>query len=281
MSSLTSIDILGGLGNHLFMIAFILHYARKSRKDIVFKYEKDLYNTYDLPRKTFWNTLFKDQFKVLPKEEYDSIPFDLYHEYSDFLYRDVPIFAGNVRFTGYYQSFKYIDDDIRQQMINCVYSNADLMYEAYELYNKIKEFFNNAEDDDMVSMHIRRTDYINSSNYHYNLQKDYYEQALKIANKKKVVVFSDDINWCKAMIDKSWYDYEDIYFVDINSVEIEFILMSLFQHNIIANSTFSLWASFISTYDQPKIIIAPKKWLTDKVGKDWSQVYHKYITHFV
>ena len=156
------------------------------------------------------------------------------------------------------------------------------MYKAYDLYNQIKAFFgSDTQDDDMVSVHVRRTDYILSKDYHFNLQKDYYQKALTMANRKKIVVFSDDIQWCKANIDKSWYDYDNIYFVDSGIVELEFILMSLFQHNIIANSTYSLWASFISTYQNPKIIIAPKMWNAHQASQNWDEIYHKYITHII
>ena len=50
-----------------------------------------------------------------------------------------------------------------------------------------------------------------------------------------------------------------LYFVDINNVEIEFILLSFIKHNIISNSTFSLMASYISYYDTKKTIIAKPK----------------------
>ena len=188
----------------------------------------------------------------------------------------------NILFKGYFQSFKYVDDDTRTQMINYIYSNAELMHAAYDKYNEIKSFFGpTTTDDDMVSVHLRRTDYILLSDYHHNLSMDYYKDALKIANKKKIVVFSDEIEWCKDNIGKNLYEYDDIYFVNTNSVEIEFILMSMFQHNILANSTFSLWASFISTYQQPKIVIAPKQWYAEKGPKNWNELYHKYITHII
>lgn len=283
--SYVSGDIIGGLGNHLFIIAVVLAYSRKNNKQIVFKYEDNLYNHYSLPRKTFWNTLFKDQFKVLQEDEYNKIPFRILVERHSHIYNEIPLIPDNLLLKGYFQSFSFIDDDIRKDMINLIYSNEDIMYNAYNKYNEIKNHFD-CNDNDMVSVHIRRTDYCHG-NFHHVLNKKYYQDAFRIANKKNIVIFSDDIKWCKENIDKSWYEYNNIYFVDLSNedndtvVETEFVLMSMFQHNIIANSTFSIWASFISTYQEPKIVIAPKTWFGPQGPKQWDQIYHKYITHFV
>jgi len=277
--SYASIDIIGGLGNHLFMIAFILSYVKKSKKQLVFKYEENLKDQFNLPRKTFWNSLFKNQFTVLEPEEYNKIPFGVFYEGTNHKHQVVPYDQnGNILFKGYYQSFQYIDDHIRNEMIGYIYSNADLMHAAYDKYNEIKSYFGNeTEDNDMVSVHIRRTDFIWLNTFNYNLGLDYYEKALKMANKKYIVVFSDDIEWCKQNVKHMG----NIYFIDINNVEIEFLLMSMFQHNIIANSTFSLWASFISNYQKPKIVIAPKNWYGPTGPKNWDEIYHKHITHII
>jgi hypothetical protein len=279
--NLCSVDIIGGLGNHLFQIAMILFYSKKSNKKIVLNNKELLPDRFNQIRKTFWDTLFKDKFDVVPETDYNKMLFHTYYESHAHKYVELPFeYSNNILFKGYFQSFKYIDDDIRKQMIDLVYSNADLMYDAYEKYNNIKTKFG-CEDDDMVSIHIRRTDFILLKDFHNNLTFDYYKDALKTANKKYITVFSDDIEWCKQNINKDLYEYIDIHFVDINNVEIEFILMSMFQHNIIANSTFSLWASFISTYQQPKIIIAPKIWYGSTGLKEHNEVYHKYITHIM
>ena len=43
---------------------------------------------------------------------------------------------------------------------------------------------------------------------------------------------------------------------------IEMYLMSLFEHNIIANSSFSWWAAWMNKNDNKKVI-APSRWLVD------------------
>jgi hypothetical protein len=110
-----------------------------------------------------------------------------------------------------------------------------------------------------------------------------------IANKKNVVIFSDDIEWCinNFNVYANKEGLYNVYFISDKifkenelyiKTDIEFILMSMFKNNIIANSYFSLWASFISYY-KTKIIIAPKRWYSCDGYKEYDEVYHKYITH--
>lgn len=279
----TTIDIVGGLGNHLFQIAFLHYFIEKSNieRKLIFKYDIKCDNAYQLPRKTFWDSLFKDQFKTITN--ICDIPFIKYCDNSSHIFNEnLPYnIDANIKFNGFFQSFKYIDDNLRDKLTHIIYSNEDLMYDAYDEYNNIKKYFgNDVCDDEIVSVHVRRTDYIYSQTYHNNLSLDYYKKALSIANKKYVVVFSDDIHWCKTTIDKNLYNFEKIYFVDTGIVEIDFLVMSMIKHNIIANSTFSLWSSFISSYDG-KQIIAPKEWYAAMGPKDWNEIYHKYITNII
>lgn len=277
-----SVNITGGLGNHMFQIAAVLIYNKHlvDKKQIVFRYEEDLHNTHNLPRKTFWHNLLKDQFVVLSPSEYDKINFiEIYEAHAhENMHAPFPVCPPSIVFKGYFQSFKYMDNDIRQSMINMIYSNAELVSKVAEKYAEIKCALGTENDDEIVSMHIRRTDFIYLQTFNYILQLDYYREALKIAGKKKIVVFSDDIAWCKANVTRDLYEYDDIYFVDLNNVEQEFLLMSMCKHNIIANSTYSLWASFLSKHDN-KIIIAPNNWYGPTGPQKWEPVYHKYITH--
>ena len=300
----TSIDIKGGLGNQLFQIAYIIYFLRLSKKNkikrkLVFKYEEDVGDEINIflktTRKPYWNTLFKGLFRVLSADDFNNIPLNILHcEKIPHTFVEPPCNdnKNNILFKGEYQTFKHIDDTLREKMIGIVYSNEDIMYPAYYKYRDILDYFgNNTKDDDMVSLHIRRTDYLSLSNYNYNLDMSYYKDALQIANKKKVVVFSDDIEWCIGNFN-DYVNRDDIYNIyyistkifkedelDIKE-DIEFILMSMFKNNIIANSYFSLWASFISYYNS-KIIIAPKRWYSCDGCKEYNEIYHKYITHII
>jgi hypothetical protein len=292
----TSIEVSGGLGSQLFQLAYIIYFLRLSKKHgikrkLVFKEgnaSKDVY------RKTHWDTLFQGLFRVANTSDFEKIPFNTFNneEIAHKYIEPASNLNDNVFFDGKYQTFKYIDDGLREKMTNIIYSNEDIMYPAYYKYRDILDYFgSDTKDDDMVSLHIRRGDYLLVSNYNYNLEMNYYKEALHIANKKKVVVFSDDIEWCSNYFN-DYVNRENtynVYFVSNkiykeNEVrikdDIELILMSMFQNNIIANSCFSLWASFISFYKN-KIVVAPKRWYSCDGRKEYDEVYHKHITHII
>jgi hypothetical protein len=306
----TTVDISGGLGSQLFQLAYAIYFLRLSKKQkikrrLVFKDGTSKKNSY-------LNTIFKGLFRVIPEDDYNKISFNSYHSLEAphinqapqathrailHKYIEPPYKAReHIVLNGYYKTFKYIGDTLREKMINIVYSNEDIMYSAYYKYRDILNYFgDNTKDDDMVSLHIRRGDYLSLENYNYNLDMSYYKDALGIVNKKNVVIFSDDIEWCiNNFNDYANRDGEyNIYYVSskIFSEEklasgttsvsaIEFVLMSMFKHNIIANSYFSLWASFISYY-KTKIVVAPKRWYSCDGCKEYDELYHKYITHII
>lgn len=299
----TTVDISGGLGSHLFQLAYIIYFLRLSKKqkikrNLVFKHKNSRVPSY-------LNTIFKGLFRVIAEDDYNKIAFNSYHlleatQYShrasSHKYIEPPYKTReHIALQGNYNTFKYIGDTLREKMINVVYSNEDIMYSAYYKYRDILNYFGDStKDDDMVSLHIRRCDYLSLENYNYNLDMNYYTDAMRIVNKKNVVIFSDDIEWCENNFNT--YANRDgeynIYYVSskIFSDEelannasvsaIEFVLLSMFKHNIIANSYFSLWASFISYY-KAKMVVAPKRWYSCEGCKEYDELYHKYITHII
>lgn len=121
-----------------------------------------------------------------------------------------------------------------------------------------------------VSMHIRRGDYISNpyaSEQHNVLTIDYYYNALGYLTSKipkeniKIYIFSDDTPWVKENLILAGYETE---YVSSHSAHMqdyeEMHLMSLCDHNIIANSSFSWWGAWLNRNPE-KIVIAPKKWI--------------------
>ena len=287
----TSVEIVGGIGNQLFQLAYIIYFLRLSKTQRI---KRKLVFKGDNP---YWDTIFKGLFRVRAADEYDSIQFTKYHDASASPSDASPPDASpsyceppykskeHVLLKGRYQTFQYIDDSLRDKLVNIVYSNEDIMYSAYYKYRDILDYFGkNTKDDDMVSLHILRHPESHTPLTEHTpltpLLMRYYKDAMRLANKKKIVVFSDDIAWCINNFGDHLNsgdsgsgvatDYNIYYVKDVSNPEMEFVLMSMFQNNIIEDSYFSLWASFISYYKK-KIVIAPKHEHSDVI-------YHKYIT---
>jgi hypothetical protein len=105
-----------------------------------------------------------------------------------------------------------------------------------------------------VSMHFRRTDYLFVSSL--NLTPQYYYDAYnlvldKLNQEVQVIIFSDDIKWCKENITG-----DNIIYSEGHTQYEDMCIMSLCNHNIIANSTFSWWGAYLNQSPN-KIVICP------------------------
>lgn len=92
-----------------------------------------------------------------------------------------------------------------------------------------------------VSIHFRKTDFLLLASL--NLTIDYYKTAVSNFDKSNSVflVFSDDIELCKK---EQWLSDYDIIYMPERAAAIDLYLMTLCQHNIIANSSFSFWGGY-------------------------------------
>jgi hypothetical protein len=132
-----------------------------------------------------------------------------------------------------------------------------------------KTFFTDLDDKVRVSIHVRRGDYLQNKNLaiHGVLPKNYYSEAISIIERStkidEIIIFSDDIKWAKENL---IFSYKTVFSDSFsNSAAEDMILMSKCKHNILANSTFSWWATWLNN-NKNKIVIAPKKWfVSDKL----------------
>lgn len=181
-----------------------------------------------------------------------------------------------MHFIGYWQSEKYFSE-IKRKVANAFkFPEIDGSNEVY-----LKEILRT----NSVSIHVRRGDYylgINKDRYAGICESDYYQMAIEkmdsIVDSAKYIVFSDDVEWCKANL-----NVKDATFVEGNTGKNSFRdmqLMSLCKHNIIANSSFSWWAAWLNE-NKKKIIIAPKKWfqintieynINDIIPQEWLKI---------
>jgi len=148
---------------------------------------------------------------------------------------------------GYFQSEKYflhIKDEIKKDFT----FKSNLLLECKKIFN---DFLVNQE---VISLHIRRGDYIINDNH--PLQSiEYYKNALKYFNENiPVLVFSDDPTWCS---EQKMFESDRFMISEKNTTDIDLCLMTLCDYHIIANSSFSWWGAWLA---DSKKVIAPKKW---------------------
>jgi hypothetical protein len=158
---------------------------------------------------------------------------------------------------GYWQSEKYfrdIEHILRQEFT--IKSAIDPQNEA--MARKIRQT-------NSVSLHIRRGDYVSNVQTHQLhgvCSLEYYTAAVEklggTVEKPHFFVFSDDPQWAQQNLKLEY----PVTFVTCNDADKDYEdlrLMSLCQHHIIANSSFSWWGAWLCTNPE-KIVIAPQKW---------------------
>ena len=153
----------------------------------------------------------------------------------------------NISLYGYFQTekyFKHIEKQIR---------------EAFTFVDEIRQpteeaFKSNFGDTEVISIHVRRGDYLKYS--HHPLQTlEYYSQGLShMPEDIPVMIFSDDIEWCK---EQELFKGDRFIFSEGNSTGVDLCLMSLCSYAIIANSSFSWWGSWLA---KSKKTVAPSVW---------------------
>ena len=108
---------------------------------------------------------------------------------------------------------------------------------------------------ELISIHIRRGDYLTESNF-CNLPFDYYINSLELLPNLPVLIFSDDIPWCESVFLNSRFK-----FIKSNDTQIDLCLMSMCDYHIIANSSFSWWGAWLA---KSKKTIAPSAWFQNE-----------------
>lgn len=178
----------------------------------------------------------------------------------------------NYNLVGRFDLYTYWYNDIGNEVADWKFKDA-LQKQAESRMADIKKHFGN--DKPTVSIHVRRGDYLLPNHHFAILDSDYYETAI-VENfwhplDYNFVVFSNDIPYCREML------YGDnVWFVEPNggekvcsdSEKEDLALLSLCDHHIIANSSYSWWGAFLSK-NKDKKIICPTNWLKKYHPSSW------------
>ena len=251
----------GGMCSQLQSYASLLAVAKANNKEVVFS--KSMFDKgcgikiFDL-LKIYPNikpdSFFKD-FKLKPinfhTTSYDETLFNLDES--------------NYDLSGRFDLYTYWYNDIKEKIDTWEFQ-TDIIHNARLRLEKIKEKLGNKPT---VSIHIRRGDYTLPQNQILNIvDEDYYVKALTQnflpINDYNFLVFSNDIEYAKTQLEG-----DNVYFVEPKGIDSysytssekeDLALLSLCDHHIITNSTYSWWGAYLSKSPNKKII-CPTNWL--------------------
>ena len=281
-----SCKLCGGLGNQLFQIFTAISYAFKYSKPFFFLNNHQLGNGSNgsTIRYTYWET-FLTSLKPFLKN-INEIPQLTFITENDFVYQELPNnFNKNygTLLVGYFQSPKYFD---KYKDLICKLLKIDLKKTSVK--NKVLINFNTINS---ISIHFRFGDYKKYPNIYTLLSEKYYINALNIIvneleqrntnveiQKNNVVLYfceNDSILEVEEIINSLKKHFLHITFIRVESgLEDweEMLLMSLCQHNIIANSTFSWWGAYLNS-NANKIVCYPEEWFRPEANKNTSDLF--------
>lgn len=293
------VNIIGGLGNQMFQYAFALALQEKWKEEVkidthhynyVFSKHfhgnnfyhngfeiNNIFPSAGLKKASVWDILKVSYYipnfalsriarKLLPKRRYEFI-----QDSKDSYVFDNRVFSQNryKYYEGYWMSAHFL------------FPYRDTIREAYKFnpftcaQNKKYEILLLKENS--VTIHVRRGDYLNSTNMQNICTLDYYRKAIKLIKKEidnpTFFIFSNEIDWCKENFKDDFEDVE-VHFVTNNKGSESYRdmqLMSLARCNILANSSFSWWGAFLNERAN-QIVIAPSKWINNMNAEE---IYHE------
>lgn len=178
----------------------------------------------------------------------------------------------NYNLVGRFDLYTYWYNNIGNEIAQWNYQPS-LQQQADERMSEIKSKFGN--DKPIVSIHIRRGDYLLPQYSFCELDADYYTQAIVDhflpVEDYNFLVFSNDIAYAKEL-----FEGDNIYFIEpvggekicTDSEKEDLALMSLCDHYITANSSYSWWGAYLCKNPNKKII-CPTNWLKSNHQSSW------------
>jgi len=288
-------ELCGGIGNQLFQIATAYAYSKRTMKKLCFrKFQFNGCRQGSHPTK-YYNNLF-EKLNFIDNIVNINIVKEKGFSYQDII-DDIHKFANkNISISGYFQSENYFKQ-YKKEIVNLFTPSIckentlrDIFVEQMGLQRNIaivnflklnSNIFNNFPEllsniDNFVFIGVRRGDYITYAHCHNPCGMDYYNKAINLFNSSEhnttYYIMSDDLEWCKEKFisdnERSRYIPSESHsvceykFLDIKDDLEALLVITLFKNYIIGNSSFHWWGSYLSIYEDIKIV-APDKWVNE------------------
>ena len=222
----------GQLGNQMFQYALLQGISSKRGVEVAFTPEiiksSYLFNIFKLSNYSINLTEIKKEYRE-PKFDFNNEVFNL----------------DNISYFGYFQSEKYFNHC--KELISREFTFND------HIVSNVNSILAPYKDKKLVSVHIRRGDYLINPDYHPLPNIEYYNTAMDLLDGEDThfICVSNDPDWCKSNIVRPNLTYH------YNNLDIDMCLISNCHHHIIANSSFSWWGSWLSPFENKKVYAPP------------------------
>lgn len=238
----------GGLGNQLFEIATTWSLAKEYNDECAFNFDTRVVHQGNTAR-TYRSTVYK-HLKELPKSWRPEYTYKEKYHYEQIVYHRNMLLDGYFSHLYFHKNKKEIVELFKDQVT----------------LNQIRGQFKNS-----VSIHVRRGDYLKFSKVYIQLPVSYYLKALSLLEKQteiaRIYVLSDDIKWCKQN-----FNDDRIEFIEGFPDFVDLYILSECSHNIMANSSFSWWGTYMNE-NPDKIVYVPEKWFGPKGPQEYDCLF--------
>jgi hypothetical protein len=274
--SIVSCKLMGGLGNQLFQIFATMSLALSTGKIYVFPYSEFL--TTGVTRRTYWYSLLDNLwnnttwnnpgadnpriFSLPPIEEKS-------FEHDEMVAIRVNLEKKSVCLHGYFQSYKYFE-----KHYEAILQLIGLRIKQQAIKEKTQVF---TQGRSTVSLHFRLGDYVSKQSHHPVMSIKYYMAAFRHiidqlgSDTFRVIYFGETtdettIKICIQLLEKI-FPYIEFVKADLEEDWEQMLLMSLCNHNVIANSSFSWWGAYFNS-NPDKIVCYPSTWFGPALHHD-------------
>ena len=257
--------ILGGLGNQLFQLAFAKYLSLKFNKKIFlidctgFAKKKRKWELHNIKIKSnkiakliifFIYYLSKLNISLYRKFNFIFLKSFFFENEKTYLTNRAPLVL-----YGYWQNNVYLKNTIifiKNKIMNNLSKNK-ILFNNFMINKNNKNIY--------VAIHVRRDDYFSSKDSIHGVCTPLW--YLRAFNKLKnninnlvPIIFTDDVNFVRCKININAHIWKS------SSTESNFsdlAVMSMCDHFIISNSTYSWWAAWLSKNRNKKVVV-PKFW---------------------
>jgi len=260
------VRIKGGLGNQLFCYAVAKAIALRNNAELIldnqtgfirdFKYNRNYQlDNFNIKSRLATKSELLYPFSRIRRGLLISLNIYLPFFFKNYIYQKSVLFDANL-LNVKFKNILYLDGCWQSEFYFKEFENIirnDLIFD-YDLNEENLNIYNTIIKEEAVAIHFRFFDHNENSNSMYNLNLEYYNNAIKEIKKRiqtpHFFIFTDS----NKNNNFEFLKYENYTLVTTNNSIIDFHLMSKCKYFIIANSTYSWWAAWLSN---SKFVIAP------------------------